>query len=188
MAQRDDLVPAFVDAFAAQKDLAERAIAQISDLDLRRPLDENTNSIAVIMKHVGGNLRSRFTDFLNSDGEKAWRNRDDEFIDTFRSRDEVVAAWESGWSTLYDTLGALRPEHLFWTVYIRAEPHTVTEALTRSLAHTSYHVGQIVLIARLLSKSNWNTLTIPRGGSKAHNQRVGYDPEPNPDETDDVQQ
>lgn len=185
MSRRDDLAPAFLDAFIAQKQLAERAIEQVSSLDLRRPLDDNTNSIAVIMKHVGGNLRSRFTDFLNSDGEKPWRDRDDEFVDTFRSRDEIMAAWESGWSILTDTLAALRSEHLFWTVYIRGEPHTVPEALTRSLAHTSYHVGQIVLIARVHNKANWNTLTIPRGGSKEHNRSIGFDPTPPEDQPDD---
>ena len=177
--------------FLRYKALAEGAIGQMSDADLTTAPGDDGNSVAVICQHVAGNLVSRFTDFLSTDGEKPWRDRDDEFIDAFRSRDEVLAAWETGWSTLFDAIGSLRPEHMFWSVYIRGEPHTVPEALARSLSHTSYHVGQIVLIARVLNKSNWAILTIPRGGTKEHNQRMGYDPNPaapDPDESDDFQQ
>jgi uncharacterized damage-inducible protein DinB len=161
---------AAIASFQYHKNLADRAIAQVDDAALRRPLDEHTNSIAVIMKHVGGNLRSRWTDFLASDGEKPWRNRDDEFVDTFATREELLAAWEAGWACVIDALTALDAADLERTVTVRGEPHSVALAVERSLAHTSYHVGQIVLLARHWAGDVWETLTIPRGGSAAHNQ------------------
>jgi hypothetical protein len=176
----DNTLNAFIEAFASQKALAEKAIVQVSDADLRRAPDENTNSIAVIMKHVSGNLVSRFTDFLTTDGEKPWRNRDDEFADTFApsagGRSEIMAAWENGWSVLFATLAALQPDHLEWQVFIRGEPYFVPGALARALAHTSYHCGQIVLTARLMNKDNWKVITIPRGHSQAFNTQMGYRP------------
>jgi uncharacterized damage-inducible protein DinB len=158
-------------SFDYHKGLADRAIAQLSDDQLRVALDANTNSIAVIMKHVAGNLRSRWTDFLTTDGEKPWRNRDDEFVDTYRSRDELLADWESGWNVLRNALESLRPEDWTATVLIRGEPQTALLAACRSLAHTAYHVGQIVLIARHLAGESWTTLTIARGGSQEYNMK-----------------
>jgi hypothetical protein len=176
----DNTLTAFIEAFSSQKALAEKAIAQVSDEDLRRAPDENTNSIAVIIKHLSGNLVSRFSDFLTTDGEKPWRDRDAEFVDSFApgpaGRSEIMGAWEQGWSVLFATLAALQPEHLDWQVFIRGEPYFVPGALTRSLAHTSYHVGQIVLTARLMNRSNWKTITIPRGHSKAFNTQMGFRP------------
>ncbi len=180
----DNTLSAFIESFAAQKSLADKAIAQVSDDDLRRALDPptgNTNSIAVIIKHVSGNLVSRFTDFLTTDGEKPWRDRDAEFTDTFApagggGREEILAAWENGWTILFQTLSGLRPEHLDWQVFIRGEPFFVPQALARSLAHTSYHVGQIVLTARVLNRDNWQTITIPRGGSRQFNAEMGFTP------------
>jgi hypothetical protein len=166
------LVAGALDAFRASKRLADRAVAQLPDEKLRVPLDPATNSIAVIMKHVAGNLLSRWTDFLATDGEKPWRDRDDEFVDTFASREELLACWESGWGRLFETLGGLKAEDLDRTVAIRGEPHSVPLAIQRSLAHCGYHVGQIVLIARILAGDRWETLTIPRGGSAGFNQRV----------------
>src|SRR5206468_10573902 len=123
---------AFLDSiaknFRKQKDLADKAIAQLDDAQLRVPLDENTNSVAVIMKHVGGNLRSRFSDFLTTDGDKPDRNRDGEFIDDFPSRDAIILHWEQGWTTLFETLASLRPEDLIKTITIRGEPHIVNDA------------------------------------------------------------
>ncbi|HMP05902.1 MAG TPA: DUF1572 family protein, partial [Lacipirellulaceae bacterium] len=116
---------AAIQSFRYHKSLAERAVAQVTDEALHRPLDPHTNSIAVIMKHVGGNLRSRWTDFLTTDGEKPWRNRDDEFVDTFKSRAEVLDCWERGWACLLTTLKSLKPEDLEQTVLIRGEPHSV---------------------------------------------------------------
>lgn len=172
----ESLGPALIDgtrvAFQAQKQYADKAIVQLPDERLHMSLDEHTNSIAVIMKHVGGNLKSRWTDFLTTDGEKSWRNRDDEFVDTFRSREEVLAAWEGGWQALFQTLHDLQPDDLTRRITIRGEPHSVPLAIQRSLAHTSYHCGQIVLVARVLAVGPWNTITIPRGQSASFNTRV----------------
>jgi uncharacterized damage-inducible protein DinB len=158
--------------FHSQKRLADKAIVQLDDEQLRRPLDENTNSVAVIMKHVAGNLRSRFTDFLTTDGDKPDRNRDGEFVDDFPSRDAILQHWERGWQTLFDALASLRPQDLSRTITIRGEPHTVIDALHRSLAHAGYHTGQVVQLARFLAKDRWETITIPRGGSQQFNQRT----------------
>ncbi|MCI0629667.1 MAG: DUF1572 domain-containing protein [Phycisphaerales bacterium] len=158
--------------FRSQKDLADRAIAQLSDDQLRTALDENTNSIAIITKHMAGNMLSRWTDFLTTDGEKPWRNRDSEFIDDSKSRREIDEYWQRGWQCLFVTLDSLKPQDLTRTILIRGEPHTVIKAIDRQLSHYGYHVGQIVLIARVLAKDNWTTLTIPRGGSHQYNQRI----------------
>jgi hypothetical protein len=159
-------------AFRSNKGWADQAIAQLSDDRLHVALDPNTNCIAVIMKHVAGNLLSRWTEFLATDGEKPWRNRDDEFVDRFTTRDELIAFWESGWQRLLDTLAGLTPDDLGRTVTIRGEPHSVPLAILRSLAHCAYHVGQIMLIARILAGDHWTTITIPRGASASYNQKV----------------
>ena len=161
-----------ISAFRSNKGWADKAIAQLSDDKLHVALDANTNSIAVIMKHVAGNLLSRWTDFLTTDGEKSWRNRDDEFVDTFENRDQLISYWESGWQTLFDSLSVLSGEDLGKNVTIRGELHSVPLAMQRSLAHTTYHIGQIILISRILAGDNWTTITIPRGGSSNFNQRV----------------
>lgn len=158
--------------FRSQKKLAERAIEQLNDDQLRRPLDANTNSVAVIMKHMAGNMLSRWTDFLTTDGEKTWRKRDGEFVDDFGSRDEIMAVWERGWDCVFGALSALTPEDLTRTVRIRGKPHTVFLAIHRHLDHYGYHVGQIVLVARVLAGDKWTTLSIPRGQSEEYNRRV----------------
>lgn len=154
------------------KGLADKAIAQVPDDRLHISLDTHTNSLAVIMKHVAGNLRSRWTDFLTSDGEKPWRDRDAEFTEGDEDRVTLNALWETGWSCFFGTLEALRESDLAQTVTIRGEAHPVPLAIQRSLAHTTYHVGQIVQVARILAGETWTVLTIPRGASAAHNQRV----------------
>ncbi len=168
---------AITNAFEANKRLADRAVEQVPDDKLHAALDPTTNSIAVIMKHVAGNLLSRWTDFLTTDGEKPWRDRDDEFVDSFGSRAELLEAWERGWACLLKALKGLTREDLEKTVLIRGEPHTVPLALERSLGHTCYHIGQIVQVARVHAGENWQTLTIPRGGSgqfnKAHWGQTG---------------
>ena len=166
----DVFLAAIINTFEANKRLADRAIEQVPDDKLHVALDANTNSIAVMMKHVAGNLASRWTNFLTTDGEKPDRNRDDEFVDSFRSRAEVLECWERGWTCLLTTLKALTPEDIAKTVTIRGEPHTVPLALERSLGHTCYHIGQIVQVARIHAGNNWKTLTIPRGGSQQFNQ------------------
>lgn len=175
----------FLTAFRSQKSLVDAAVAQIDDASLRRPLDPTTNSIAVIMKHMAGNLRSRFTDFLSTDGEKPWRDRDEEFIDRYASREELRADWESGWGVLFASLAALAPEDLGRSVTIRGERQSVPTALARSLAHCGYHAGQIVQVARILAAHHgdgdrWSTLTIPRGGSREHNRARWGDASPPP--------
>ena len=165
-----EFLAATINAFEANKRLADRAVEQVSDEKLHLALDDHTNSIAVIMKHVAGNLTSRWTDFLTSDGEKPERNRDDEFVDSFASRAEVIGCWERGWAVLRGALGDLQPADVAKTVTIRGEPHSVPLAMSRSLGHTCYHVGQIVQLARHHAGEQWNTLTIPRGGSEQFNR------------------
>src|SRR5215471_14646696 len=166
------LIEGALTAFRSNKGWADKAVAQLPDDKLHVALDPNTNCIAVIMKHVAGNLLSRWTDFLTTDGEKPWRNRDDEFVDTFAARDDLIAYWESGWQRLFDTLTALTPDDVARTVTIRGEPHTVPLAIHRSLAHCGYHVGQIILIARILARYHQTTITSPLGASEGFNQRV----------------
>jgi len=158
--------------FRSNKGWADKAVAQLPDEKLHVALDPNTNCVAVIMKHVAGNLRSRWTEFLTSDGEKPWRDRDNEFVDSFASRSDLLAFWEQGWNCLFETLASLTPSDLARTVTIRGEPHSVPLAIHRSLAHCGYHVGQIVMIARILAGDQWQTITIPRGKSAAFNQAV----------------
>ncbi len=160
-----------VTALRSNKGWADKAISQLSEDKLHVALDPNTNCIAVIMKHLAGNLLSRWTDFLTTDGEKPWRNRDDEFADTFASRADLLAYWESGWQRLFDTLAALSPDDLGKSVTIRGEPHPVPLAIQRSLAHCSYHIGQIILTARILAGDQWTAITIARGASAGFNQQ-----------------
>ena len=167
-----DMIDGAIASFRSNKGWADKAIAQLSDDKLHVALDPNTNSIAVIMKHVAGNLLSRWTDFLTTDGEKPWRNRDDEFVDTLDSRDELIAYWDSGWQRLFDSLSSLSSDELAKSVTIRGELHSVPLAIQRSLAHCAYHVGQIMLIARILAGDHWTTITIPRVASANFNQRV----------------
>ncbi len=163
--------------FRRYRGMSESAAAQLSWEQLRTPLDPETNSIAVIMKHMGGNLRSRWTDALITDGEKPWRNRDQEFIDDFADRDTMMAAWNSGWAVLEASLASFTDADLERVITIRGEPHTLALALTRSVTHAAYHAGQIVQAARVLASragTPWQTLTIPRGGSAAFNREKGF--------------
>jgi hypothetical protein len=162
----------FIAIFRKQKDLADKAIAQTSDANLRIALDENTNSIAVIIKHMAGNMHSRWTDFLTSDGEKPDRNRDQEFVDSFKSRADIIDCWERGWRCVSDAVGGLKPDDLLKTVRIRGEEQSVIRAVIRQIDHYGYHIGQIVQIARILAKDNWTTLSIPRGGSEEYNRQT----------------
>lgn len=174
------VISAFESEFRRARKLAEDAAAQLTFEQLRESLDPETNSIAVIMKHVGGNLRSRWTDALTSDGEKPWRNRDAEFIDDFADRASIVAAWEAGWRTVESQLALFTDADLARTLTIRGEPHTLALALARSCAHAAYHAGQIVQIARVLTSragGEWKTLTIARGKSADFNASKVYRPE-----------
>ena len=148
--------------FEKMKQLAEGAIAQVTDDQLLVTLDPESNSLAVIMKHMAGNLRSRFTDFLSTDGEKANRNRDGEFEVDTATRAQIIADWESGWTVLFATLRTLTADDLLRDVFIRGERHSVIQALDRQLTHHSYHVGQIVFLAKHLRSAEWKTLSMPR--------------------------
>ena len=156
--------------FRKFKNLAERALAQVRDEDLFATLDTESNSLAVLMKHLAGNMRSRWSDFLSSDGEKPDRNRDMEFLtepgDTRKSRMEQ---WEAGWRCVFETLESLTPEDLHKTVFVRSRPRTALEAIQQQLGHCAYHVGQIVFLAKHFAENNWQTLTIPRGQSQEFN-------------------
>ncbi len=167
-------VPSVVESIAAEyrryRTLAERALGQLSDDEAAHEPFDGGNSVATLMWHVGGNLASRFTDFLTSDGEKPWRDREGEFAERRVPRDELVAHWRRGWGSLAEALDALDDTRLADTVTIRRTPLSVIEALHRSLAHVAYHVGQIVLIARSVRGERWEFLSIPPGGSDAYNR------------------
>jgi hypothetical protein len=164
-------------AMRAYKKLAEKAIAQIKDEEFFVTLDDESNSIAVIMKHMAGNMLSRWTDFLTSDGEKPNRNRDMEFvIESNTTKDEVVAYWERGWQCVFDALQPLHPEDCEKTITIRGEPHTIVQALNRQLMHYAYHIGQIVFLAKHFRSAEWNSLSIPRNRSAQFNAYLGAQP------------
>jgi hypothetical protein len=159
--------------FRYYKHLAERAIAQVpDDGDLTGCLDPESNSIALIVKHMAGNMRSRWIDFLTSDGEKPDRNRDTEFEAPPRTRAELLAMWDEGWKCLFDALAPLSDADLGRTVLIRNEPHSVMQAIQRQMAHYSYHVGQMVFLAKHCASERWTSLSIPRGKSTEVTARV----------------
>jgi hypothetical protein len=147
-------------------------LAQVSDAHLFRTLDPEMNSIAIIVKHMAGNMRSRWTNFLTSDGEKPDRNRDTEFENAPASRDAVLNLWNEGWDCLFDALQPLTAADLTREITIRGEPHSVMQAINRQIAHYSYHVGQIVFLAKHLQSENWQSLSVPRRGSADFNERV----------------
>jgi uncharacterized damage-inducible protein DinB len=152
------------------KRLADGAIAQLSDEQFFATPDSESNSVAVIVKHLAGNMRSRFTDFLTSDGEKPGRNRDREFVmHNDAKREEVLASWEQNWGLVFQTLNSLHPKDLERTVTIRGEPHSVLQAISRQVAHYSYHVGQIVFLAKHWKGAEWKTLSVPKGESEQVN-------------------
>jgi hypothetical protein len=160
------------------KKLGDDAIAQVRDADLIAADPRGINSIATIVWHISGNFRSRFTEFLTTDGEKPWRRRDEEFEGRVVSRDEVLLKWTEGWGVLLGALDALDDGHLERTVTIRQQPLLVRDALLRSLAHASYHVGQIVLLARLSAGADWKYLSIPPGQSEAYNRMPALEKPP----------
>ena len=150
------------------KRLAEGAVAQLSEVELFRQIDPESNSVAIIMKHISGSMRSRFTDFLTSDGEKPGRGRDREFVQDRMTREELMSGWESAWQLLFATVEVLKPENLVQIVTIRGEEHTILQALNRALTHYAQHVGQIVFLAKHVHGPEWKTLSIPRGKSEEY--------------------
>lgn len=162
--------------FEAIKRRGDRALAQVSEAQFFAQIDGESNSLAVLVKHVAGNALSRWTDFLTTDGEKPDRRRDEEFVVLAQdSRQGLLARWEAGWSTLFRTLAALGPEHLSQSVMIRREPQTVFEAIERQKEHYAYHVGQIVFLAKHLARAAWTPLSVPRGASEAYNATPARD-------------
>lgn len=155
--------------FLYYKTLGEKAMEQLEPEQLFVSVNEDTNSIAVIVNHLVGNMLSRWTDFLTTDGEKEWRYRDAEFEEIFTTKPELLALWEKGWKCLFDALNSLKPEQLVEIIYIRNEGHTVIEAINRQLAHYPYHIGQIVFYAKMLKKTEWQSLSIPKNKSNNYN-------------------
>lgn len=157
--------------FLYYKMLGEKAMAQLTEEQLFWQYNEESNSIAVLVHHLSGNMLSRFTDFLITDGEKPWRNRDAEFTNPFQSKGELTQYWNKGWDCLMNTLDKVTETDLEKIIYIRNDGHTVTEALNRQLAHYPYHIGQIIFIAKMLKNEDWQTLSIARNKSTDYNDR-----------------
>src|SRR5664279_3206925 len=154
------------------KKLGERAMAQVADEQLFAALDEEANSIAIIVKHMTGNMRSRWTDFLTSDGEKPDRNRDSEFVDPPATREALLKDWENGWRLVFQAMEPLSDSDLGRTVTIRGEAHSVMQAVNRQMAHYAHHVGQIVMLAKHLAHDRWQSLSVPRNRSAEFNRRI----------------
>jgi hypothetical protein len=156
--------------FTYYKKLGDDAMAQVADEKLFFQPTEDSNSIAIIVQHIAGNMLSRWTDFLTTDGEKDWRNRDAEFETNITNRQEMLEYWNKGWNCLFDAINSLTETDLEKTIYIRNEGHTVVEAINRQLAHYPYHVGQIIFLAKMLSTNEWKSLSIPKNKSQDYNQ------------------
>ena len=162
--------------FSQYKLLGEKAIRQIPEEKLYWQYNPGSNSIGSIVKHLWGNMRSRFTDFLTTDGEKAWRNRDAEFENDIKTREELLDKWSEGWECLFNALTLLTTEDLQRSIYIRNEKHTVMEAINRQLTHYAYHVGQIVFLGKMICAETWQSLSIPKGNSKQFNDEKFSNP------------
>lgn len=171
-------IEAFEQTFAGQKSLAQRAIAQLGDALLHTSVAPGMNPIAVIMRHLAGNMASRWTGFPAADGEKSWRERDSEFIDDHPDHAALIQRWESGWKCVFDALAPLTDADLPRITTIRGQPHTVARAIARQIDHYGYHTGQIVTFARILAGDRWQHLSVPPGGTAAYNASLGYTPDP----------
>ncbi len=157
---------------AYYKQLGDKTFAQLSDADFNYKPNEESNSMAIIIKHIAGNMLSRWTNFLTSDGEKEWRNRDTEFEEQPLSKQNLIDLWERGWQCLFDALQALTPTDLLKTIYIRSEGLTVVDAINRQLAHYPYHVGQIIYLGKLITNTQWKNLSIAKGHSAQFNRQL----------------
>lgn len=155
--------------FEYYKSVGDKTFDQISENELFWQYNANSNSIAIIVNHIHGNMKSRWTDFLTSDGEKEWRKRDEEFEDIIKTRGELLKKWEEGWQILFSAIDSINPDNFGTTIYIRNQQHTVVDAFNRQLAHYAYHIGQIVYVAKMTGAENWQSLTIPKGKSKEFN-------------------
>nr|WP_315031087.1 DUF1572 domain-containing protein [uncultured Chryseobacterium sp.] len=162
----------FIKRFEYYKSLGDKTFDQLSDEQIFWQYNEESNSIAIIVKHVAGNMLSRWTNFLTEDGEKSWRKRDEEFVNTFKTKEEVIEYWEKGWKCLFESLNQINEENLYSTIYIRDEAHSVIDAVLRQLAHYPYHIGQMVYIAKMVKNENWKTLSIARNKSQEFNTEM----------------
>lgn len=156
--------------FEYYKLLGDKTFVQLNDEQLFIQINPESNSVAMIVKHLWGNMLSRWTDLLTADGEKEWRNRESEFVNDINTRDEMLLKWEEGWNCLFSSLKSLTEHDLAKIIYIRNQGHSVQEAIIRQLAHYPYHVGQIVYLGKMFTNHNWSPLSIPRGESSAYNQ------------------
>jgi len=162
----------FIKRFEYYKSLGDRVFEQLSGEQVFWQYNDESNSIAVIVKHIAGNMLSRWTRFLTEDGEKSWRHRDEEFVNTFTTKEEVKDYWEKGWKCLFDALNQINDDNIYSTIYIRGEAHTVIDAVLRQLAHYPYHIGQIVYIAKMIKNNEWQTLSIARNKSQEFNREM----------------
>lgn len=162
-------LPALINQFEYYKDLGEKTFTQVPDEKLFEQVNDECNSIATIVKHLHGNMMSRWTDFLTTDGEKEWRQREEEFENDITSREEMMKVWEEGWNCVLGALTNLKEEDLDKEIFIRNEGHTVSDAIYRQLAHYPYHIGQIVLLGKMFAIQPWNSLSIPKGKTKEYN-------------------
>ncbi|MET2984285.1 DUF1572 family protein [Aureibaculum conchae] len=156
--------------FAYYKSLGDKTFEQLNDTEIHWQFNNDSNSIAIITKHIVGNMLSRWTNFYTEDGEKDWRHRDTEFEDTYTSKTEMTTAWEKGWDCLFNIINQLKAEDLERIIYIRNEGHTVLEAINRQLCHYSYHVGQLVYAGKLIKSEQWKSLSIPKNESSTYNK------------------
>ncbi|WP_111307591.1 DUF1572 family protein [Confluentibacter sediminis] len=156
--------------FEYYKSLGDKTFNQLTFKELQKEFIEDSNSISIIVKHMVGNMLSRWTNFLTEDGEKEWRQRDAEFEDTYKSKEELITDWDKGWCCLFHALNELTATDLERIVYIRNQGHTVMEAINRQLSHYPYHVGQIVFLGKLIKGNQWQSLSIPKGNSKSYNE------------------
>lgn len=163
-------LPSISKQFEYYKFLGDKTFEQLTDIDIHWQYNSESNSIAVITKHIVGNMLSRWTNFLTEDGEKIWRKRDQEFNDTYTSKTNMLIAWEEGWNCLFKALADIKESQLEHIIYIRNQGHTITEALNRQLAHYASHVGQIVFIGKMIKGQDWQSLSIPKGKSSIYNQ------------------
>lgn len=169
MSLQSDYFKSVKKQFLYYKTLGEKAMEQLEEGQLFASVNDDTNSIAVIVKHLSGNMISRWTDFLSADGEKEWRNRDAEFEETINTKEDLLNIWNKGWNCFFNTINSLTSDQLETIIYIRNEGHTVIEAINRQLAHYPYHVGQIVFYAKMLKQTEWNSLSIPKNKSNSYN-------------------
>jgi hypothetical protein len=163
-------IPSVIKQFEYNKSLGDKTFNQLTKEQLFWQFNDESNSVATLVKHISGNMLSRWTNFLTEDGEKPWRKRDEEFINSYTTKKEMINEWEKGWKCLFENLHKITPENSDKIVYIRNEGHTITEAINRQLCHYSYHIGQIVMLGKMTKNTDWQTVSIAKNASKSYNE------------------